>query len=125
MWTLHLGAAIVVAWGIAHIVPTKAVVRGFGPISPDNRRIITMEWVAEGLALIFVGLITLIVAMSAAPGDATALLVFRLCAAALSVLAIWTLMAGFQTSVLPIRICPIVLMTAAALILCGTVGWSR
>ena len=91
MWSLDLGAAIVVAWGIAHIVPTNAVVRGFGPISPDNRRIITMEWVAEGLALIFIGLITLIVAMSAAPGDATALLVFRLCAAALSVLAIWTL----------------------------------
>jgi hypothetical protein len=125
MWSLYLGAAIVVVWGIAHIVPTKAVVRSFGPISPDNRRIITMEWVAEGLALIFIGLITLIVAMSAALGDATALLVFHLCAAALSVLAIWTLIAGFRTSVVPIRICPVVLMTAAGLIILGAVGWAR
>jgi len=125
MWPLYLGAAIVVVWGIAHIVPTWAVVRSFGPISPDSRRIITMEWVAEGLALVFIGLITLIVAMSAAPGDATALLVFRLCAAALSVLAIWTLIAGFRTSVLPIRICPAVLMTAVVLILFGTLGWMR
>ena len=97
MWSLYLGATIVVVWRIAHIVPTKAVVRGFGQISPDNRRIITMEWVAEGLALVIIGLITLIVAMSAAPADATALLVFRLCAAALGVLAIWTLIAGFRT----------------------------
>jgi hypothetical protein len=125
MWSLYLGAAIVVVWGIAHIVPTKAVVRSFGPISPDNRRIIAMEWVAEGLTLIFIGLITLIVGMFTVPGDATALLVFRLCAAALCVLAIWTLIAGFRISVLPIRICPVVLMTAAVLIILGTVGWTR
>ena len=70
MGSLYLGAAIVVVWGIAHIVPTKAVVRNFGPISQDNRRTVTMEWVAEGLALIFIGLIILIVGGSTIPGDA-------------------------------------------------------
>ena len=118
-WPLYLGAVIVAGWGIAHIVPTKAVVSSFGPISPDSRRIIAMEWVAEGLALIFIGLLTLIVALSAGPGDATAVLVFRLSAAALCVLAVWTLIAGFRTSVLPIRICPVVLMTAAVLLVVG------
>jgi len=124
MWPLDLGAAIVLVWGIAHILPTKAMVRSFGPLSPDSRRIITMVWVAEGLALVFIGSITLIVATSAAPGDPTALLVFRLCAAGLTVLAAWTLIAGFWTSVLPIRICPAVVLTAVALILFGTAGWT-
>lgn len=121
-WPLYLGAVIVVAWGIAHLVPTRAVVLSFGPISPDSRRIIAMEWVAEGIALIFIGLLIAIVAVSARPGDATALLVFRLCATVLGVFAVWTLIAGFRTSMLPIRICPLVLTTAAVLVIFGASG---
>ena len=52
---LYLGAAILFVWGVAHIVPIRNVVAGFGPLSEDNRINITMEWVAEGLALAFVG----------------------------------------------------------------------
>jgi len=46
---LYVGAGLITLWGIAHIAPTKAVVNGFGQIFQDNRRIITMEWIAEGL----------------------------------------------------------------------------
>ena len=52
---LYLGALLPLGWGIAHLSPTKAVVAGFGEISIDNRRIITMEWITEGVALIFLG----------------------------------------------------------------------
>ncbi len=45
---LYIGSGVITVWGIAHIIPTKNVVNGFGTISDDNRRIITMEWVAEG-----------------------------------------------------------------------------
>jgi len=31
-------------WGIAHLFPTKSVVEGFGEISDDNKKIVTMEW---------------------------------------------------------------------------------
>ncbi|MFB0515085.1 MAG: hypothetical protein ACETWG_00590 [Candidatus Neomarinimicrobiota bacterium] len=46
---LHIGSAIIIVWGIAHLVPTRNIVAGFGDLSPDNTRIITMEWIAEGL----------------------------------------------------------------------------
>jgi hypothetical protein len=39
----YLGAVLTGLWGVAHLFPTKAVVEGFGDISVDNRRIITME----------------------------------------------------------------------------------
>jgi hypothetical protein len=52
---IYLGAAILFVWGVAHILPTRNVVAGFGPLSEDNRINITMKWVAEGLALAFVG----------------------------------------------------------------------
>jgi hypothetical protein len=44
---LYVGAGVITLWGIAHIIPTKSVVNGFGQISQDNRRIITMGWVTE------------------------------------------------------------------------------
>ena len=42
-------------WGIAHLFATRAVVKGFGEISKDNKKIITMEWIVEGVSLIFIG----------------------------------------------------------------------
>jgi len=63
--TLYVGSAIIVFWGVAHIaIPTKGIIKGFGPISLDNKRILVMEWVMEGLALSFIGvLVTLITAL--------------------------------------------------------------
>ena len=52
---VFIGAGFVTLWGIAHLFPTKNVVAGFGEISEDNRNIITMEWIIEGVALIFIG----------------------------------------------------------------------
>ena len=52
---VYIGAGFVGFWGIAHLFPTKNVVADFGDISEDNRNIITMEWIVEGMALIFIG----------------------------------------------------------------------
>ena len=53
----YIAAGIVFLWGVSHIIPTKQVVAGFGEISRDNRLVITMEWVAEGLSFIFVAVL--------------------------------------------------------------------
>ena len=52
---LYAGAALPLLWGAAHLFPTGSIVRGFGDISTDNRRIIAMEWIVEGVALVFIG----------------------------------------------------------------------
>jgi hypothetical protein len=57
---IYVGAGIITIWGIAHIVPTKSVIDGFGQLSKDNKRIITMEWIAEGLSLCFIGLLVVL-----------------------------------------------------------------
>ena len=43
---LYVGSIVIFMWGVSHIVPTKGVVEGFGPITEENRLLITMEWVA-------------------------------------------------------------------------------
>jgi hypothetical protein len=62
---LYLGSVIIIIWGIAHLVPTGSIVKGFGEISRDNRLIITMDWIAEGLTLCFIGLLVLFVTVFA------------------------------------------------------------
>ena len=52
---LYAGAALTTLWGIAHLFPTKSVVKGFGRLSADNKNILTMEWITEGIFLIFIG----------------------------------------------------------------------
>jgi hypothetical protein len=55
---LYLASLLTVAWGVSHLFPTRNVVKGFGDISLDNQRIITMEWINEGATLIFIGVLT-------------------------------------------------------------------
>jgi len=108
-------------WGIAHIAPTRSVVKGFGELSEDNRRIITMEWVAEGLTLIFIGALILLVTLQGGPPDPVSVLVTRVCAFMLLTMAAWTFLTGAKTSILPIKICPLVKSAVAALFLLGTI----
>lgn len=102
------------------VIRNCAIASPFGELTADNRRIITMEWVAEGLALTCIGVLALVVALVAQPNDATAVLVLRLSAAMLFIMAAWTAIAGFATWILPIKICPFVLTVAGAAVIAGT-----
>jgi hypothetical protein len=117
---LYAGSIVVILWGIAHIVPTRPVVKGFGPISEDNRRIITMEWIAEGLTLCFIGALVLCVSIWAGRQNPISILVYRLCALMLLLMAGLTALTGARTAILPIRICPLVKASVAVLFFLGS-----
>jgi hypothetical protein len=118
---LYVGAGVITVWGIAHIIPTKAVVNGFGQISKDNRRIITMEWIAEGLTLCFIGLLVLFVTLWGGSQNAVSTIVYRVSAAMLVVMALLTASTGARTSIIAIKICPAVKIAVAILFILGTV----
>jgi hypothetical protein len=117
---LYAGSLLVIIWGIAHLVPTRAVVAGFGARSDDNRRILIMEWVAEGLTLVFIGTLVVLVVMRGGAHDPIAILVERAAAVMLLVMAGWTLATGARTAILPNRMCPLVLTTVTILLLVGS-----
>ena len=116
---LYLGAAILLMWGVAHIIPTRNVVAGFGPLSEDNRINITMEWVAEGLALAFVGVLAALVTAAGGPNDPVSGVVVWAVVAFCIVMGGWTFIVGRRSSILPIRLCPLVLAVAAGLLTLG------
>jgi hypothetical protein len=117
---LYASSSAIIVWGVAHIIPARSVVAGFGPISEDNKRIITMEWVAEGLTLCFIGLLVLLITALDGSQDAVSRNVYRISAAMLLVMAGWTLLTGARTSIVPIKVCPIVKTVVAALFLVGS-----
>jgi hypothetical protein len=117
---LYLGAFLPFFWGIAHLFPTKSVVGGFGDISLDNRRIITMEWIVEGVSLIFVGIIVAVVTyLDHASTISTA--IYWIAFAMLNTLSIVSLFTGFKVSVLPFKLCPVIFSTSSILILLGSI----
>jgi hypothetical protein len=117
---LYLGSVLILGWGIAHLVPTKAVSTGFGSITLENRRILVMEWISEGLTLCFLGLLVLVVTIFGGTGNPVSIIVDRLVAGMLVLMAGLTLFTGARTSIIPIKICPAIKTIAAVLILLGS-----
>jgi hypothetical protein len=95
-------------------------VASFGPITLDNRRVLTMEWVAEAVAMLFVGALVAAVTLFAGDSGSVALLVYRMAAAALAAMAVLTAFTGARTPVVWFKLCPFVMALSITLILIGS-----
>ena len=115
-----IGGGAIFLWGLGHIAPTKAVVAGFEPISIDNRRILVMEWLVEGLTLCFVGLLAIVTVLVLGADARGTVLVARMLAGFLLALAGLSLMTGARTSIIPMKLCPFVKTAVAALLITGS-----
>ena len=117
---VYVASVVIVLWGAAHIAPTKPVVSGFGTLSRENRSIITMEWVSEGLTLIFVGALCFLMTLVVGSNTAGTVFVYRACAVMLLAMATWTSVTAGRTSIVQFKICPIVKLGTAILLLVGS-----
>ena len=117
---LLTGSALTAVWGIAHLFPTKGVVKGFGDISRDNKMIITMEWIIEGVTLIFIGVLTGIITFADYTNEISGI-VFLSVVIMLVVLSIISLFTGLKVNFLPFKLCPIIFSGSAVLIFIGGV----
>ncbi len=113
----YTAAGMVFLWGVSHIMPTRQVVAGFGEIGDDNRHIITMEWVAEGLSFLFVGVLVAIVTLASAASEPAEDLVYRVVPGFLLAIGVWTAMTGARTGVVWFKMCPVVMSVASALLI--------
>lgn len=118
---LYTGSGVIILWGIGHLIPTKSIVNGFGSISEDNKQIITMEWIAEGLTLCFIGILVLLITFSVGSQDVASVIVYWICGMMLVVMAGLSLLTGAKTSIIPIKICPLVKTTVAVLFFLASV----
>lgn len=115
---LFIGSGLPAFWGFAHLFPTKSVVKGFGEITTDNKLIITMEWIVEGVSLIFIGLVTA-AATFIDPTNEVSQAVYGLSIICLLFLTTVSLFTGFRVNFLPFKLCPVIFSVSAVLIFIG------
>lgn len=116
---IYIGAFFAIGWGIAHLFPTLTVVRSFGEISEDNKHIVTMEWITEGVALIFIGVLIAIVTYLDRDTLISRAVYWTTCGA-LNILSVVSLFTGFKISFLPYKLCPFIFTSASILIIIGS-----
>jgi hypothetical protein len=116
---LYIGSGIVILWGAAHLVFTGGVVKGFKLKSVDDRRVLTMEWITEGLALCFIGALVAIETFVAGPATPGAVVVSWGSAAMLVVMAVVSLFTGARVKFIAYRLCPPIFLAAALLFFLG------
>jgi hypothetical protein len=117
---LYSGSFFLLFWGIAHLFPTRSVVKGFGDISIDNKRIITMEWIIEGVSLIFIGVVVSCVTFL----DYTSVIsktIYWIVFVMLNTLSAISLLTGFRIGFLPYKLCPVIFTLASIFILMGSI----
>ena len=115
---IYISGILTLLWGVAHLFPTAGVVRDFGDISSDNKLIITMEWIVEGLSLIFLGVLAIVITKTDTESK-LAKNVYILIVGMLFSLAVLSLFTGFRVNFLPFRLCPIIFSISAILIIIG------
>ena len=118
---IYIGGIIITLWGLGHLFPAKSIIAGFGKLSDDNHHIISMEWLAEGFTLIFIGILSLIVVSVANSGNNVANAVYLASAGMLVAMAVLSFFTGFKTSIAPIKTCPFVKLTVALLFVLGAI----
>jgi len=114
-----VGGFLTIAWGTAHMFPTNSVVKGFGNISTDNTLVITMEWINEGMTLIFIGLLVIAVTVFGDITSKVVKIVYLLASLMLFAMAVLSVFTGFKIHFLPYQLCPFIFSLSGILILQG------
>ena len=77
-----------------------------------------MEWIIEGLALIFIGVLVATVTVID-PSNFVSTAVYIISIIMLLVMALLSLFTGFKISFLPFKLCPFIFTASAVLIVIG------
>lgn len=80
-----------------------------------------MEWVAEGLSLCFIGVLVLFVTLLSGDQNQVSFIVYWASAMMLIIMAGLTAATGAKTSIVAIKICPIVKTSVAILFILGSI----
>ncbi len=113
------GGVLNILWGASHLFPVNSVVSGFGSITNDNKNIILMEWINEGMTLIFIGVLIVLVTVASGENNKTVKIVYLCSSIMLFAMAVLSLFTGFNIDFLPFKLCPVIFSVSGVLILQG------
>lgn len=118
----YVAAGLVALWGVAHAIPTRQVIVAFEPITPDNRLVITQEWLAEAFTMWGVATAVIVTTAVGGPDSDATVWLYRVAAGLLVALAALTALTGARTPVVWFKICPVLFGSSAALLVAASLA---
>jgi hypothetical protein len=103
-------------------VSDEGIVSGFGPIAHDNQLVLTIEWLAEAVLLIFTGLLVVLMTARFGADDPAAQTLFAASAGMLLVWAAVSAVTGGRVDFIMYWLCAPIFTLSAALILIRAFG---
>jgi len=116
---IYTGAFLLFGWGLAHLFPTRNVVKGFGEITADNSRIVQMEWIGEGVTLLFISFLAALVTYIDRT-SAVSRAVYWASFGTLNTLSLVSLFTGFRNSFIAFKLCPFIFTGSSLLLIIGS-----
>ena len=113
----YLGSVLLMVWSVVLLIPTRSIVREFGPLDSDNTRQVIMGWLVEALSLFIVGLLVFLLLIFKEPDNGATVMVMRILAGYLLVLGAVSYFVGNRTRLLPLKAGPYVKCAVAAMFL--------
>jgi hypothetical protein len=114
---IYTAATLLALWGAAHLVNTPRVIPSLHPSTVDDRRVITMEWINEGLTLVFLAGIAITVTLLGDSNVTRSVLWGTVIM--LNVMSAASLATGFRVKFIAYRLCPVIFTGSSLLIVAG------
>ncbi len=113
-----IGGLLTFLWGVSHLIPTITIANGvYGILSDNNKNIILMEWVNEGLTLIFIGALVFITAIMNKENNKISNLIYISSSIMLFLMAILSLFTGFKIDFITFKLCPVIFTVSGIMII--------
>ena len=114
---LYAGSILIIFWGITHLAPSKSTLKVIGELSGDNNKIVSMEWVVEGISFILIGLLVITVTYVAGAEKVGSRIVFISSGVMLLILTLWSLSKISMKSTKTMKACLVIKSTVALIYL--------
>lgn len=88
---VYTASAVIILWGLFQAYPTKSRSKVIGELSGDNNKIVSMEWIAEGVTFILIGILVITVTYIAGTEKVGSRIVYLSSSVMLLILTLWSL----------------------------------
>jgi hypothetical protein len=118
---VYAGSILLIIWGIIQAYPAKSRSKVIGELTGDNNKIVSMEWIAEGVTFILIGILVITVTYIAGAEKVGSKIVYLSSSVMLLILTLWSLSKISSKWTKSMKACLIIKSTVALIYFVGVV----
>lgn len=118
---LYIGSGLLTLLGIIHFASTKPALTDFDRLSKDDFRIALMQWLGTGVALVYVGVVTILVVTYGDPAGTSTRIALVSGVAFAFTFSVLSLLIYSKPKTMPAPVIPFVFILIGVCLLLGVV----